>query len=131
VFDLVALTDSGSQVFTLASRTGMFSYPTTSSLVDRPSGENAYSVAYLQAITPLESESSSYRLVVMDRDGSNNQVLFPADGDPGLEPQQVMWSPGGNRVALIYRGDLWIIDLASAIGQRLTGDGLTTGLDWK
>ncbi|MGD2252357.1 MAG: G5 domain-containing protein [Anaerolineales bacterium] len=131
VFNLVALTDAGAQAITLASRTGMFSHPSTSPLVDLPSGERAYSVAYLQAITPLESESSSYRLVVMDRDGSNNQVLFPADGDPGLEPQQVVWSPGGNRIALLYRGDLWIIDLASAIGQRLTGDGLATGLDWK
>jgi hypothetical protein len=32
---------------------------------------------------------------------------------------------------MVYRGDLWIIDVATGAGQPLTGDGLTTALDWK
>jgi hypothetical protein len=67
----------------------------------------------------------------MDRDGSNQRALFPAPGEPGLEPQTVAWSPDAARVALIYRGDLWVVDVATGAGQPLTGDGQTTALDWK
>jgi hypothetical protein len=67
---------------------------------------------------------------VMDRDGSNRRSLFPAEGEQGLEPQRVVWSPDAARIALIYRGDLWIVDISAGVGQRLTGDGQTTGISW-
>ncbi|MCK7522163.1 MAG: hypothetical protein MZV64_33040 [Ignavibacteriales bacterium] len=52
-----------------------------------------YQVAYLQAIFPEQSETSRYRVVVMDRDGSNRRTIFPANDAPGLQPQTPVWAP--------------------------------------
>lgn len=131
VFDLLALAlDFGLQL-PLAERVGMFAFPVVSPPRPSTSGEHAFRVAFLQALTPLESEDSTYRLAVMDRDGSNLRLLFPPEGEPGLEPQRVAWSPSGDRLALIYRGDLWVVDAESGLGQRLTGDGQAVAYDWK
>ena len=129
-FDIVALNGQG-QVLPLVRNAGMFAAPVASPEVTTPGGEAAFQIAFLQALSPLESSDSRYRLVVMDRDGSNQRALFPALGEPGLEPQTVAWSPDAARVALIYRGDLWVVDVATGAGQPLTGDGQTTALDWK
>ena len=118
----------------------MFAYPLASPLQPKASGEGAYQVAYLQAIFPNQSESSRYRLVVMDRDGSNRKVLFPTDDrSGGLSPQNDwgVWSPapmpesGNYAIALIYQGNLWIVDTVTGKAQQITGDGLTTRVIWK
>jgi hypothetical protein len=93
--------------------------------------EMAYQLAYLQSLSPLESDNSRYRLTLIDRDGSNRRELFPAEGELGLEPQQFSWSPRGERLILIYRHDLWIIDTASGAAQQVTGDGQAVAFDWK
>jgi hypothetical protein len=31
---------------------------------------------------------------------------------------------------LIYRGDVYIVDVASGVGHRLTSDGQATIVDW-
>ncbi|MGH2606770.1 MAG: TolB family protein, partial [Anaerolineales bacterium] len=131
VFDLVARTGPGGLSLTLTERAGMFAAPSVSPTEDLPSGESAYTLAFLQALAPLESEESGYSLTVMDRDGSNRRRLFPPEGEPGLEAQQPVWAPSGDRLAVIHRGDLWVVDMTTGLGQRLTGDGLTTVCDWK
>jgi hypothetical protein len=131
VFDVVALTGPEASGLELAGRSGMFAAPAVSPPQVLASGEVAYYLGFLQALSPLESEESGYALAVVDRDGSNLQRLFPPSGEPGLEAQQPIWSPSGDRLAVIYRGDLWIVDRATGIGQRVTGDGQTTALDWK
>jgi hypothetical protein len=73
---------------------------------------------------------------VMDRDGSNRQALFPAEGLPGLEVQTPLWSPapgagGSDFIAVMYQGNLWLVDSASGAAQQVTGDGLITRMDWK
>jgi hypothetical protein len=130
VFHLVAVTTAGG-VLPLAERSGMFAYPTVSPPVAKPSGEAAYRVAYLQAIDPLDSADSHYRLMVMDRDGSNRGALFPPPGEPGLTPQVPAWSPQADRLAMIYQGDLWIIDVRAGLAQRVVGGGQVGGVDWK
>ncbi len=133
-FDLVAISAPGEPPLQLASQTGMFAYPSSSPVELAESGEIASQVAFLQALSPLDSESSSYRLMVMDRDGSNARAVFPNSGEQGIAQNELSppsWSPNGNRLALIYRGDVWIVDPASGAGQQLTGDGLTIALDWK
>jgi hypothetical protein len=133
-FDLIAIAGPGDSPLKLATRTGMFAYPSSSPVELVDSGEIASQVAFLQALSPLESEASSYRLMVMDRDGSNVRAVFPGTGEPGIAPNELSppsWSPDGGRLALIYRGDVWIVDAASGLGQQLTGDGLTIALDWK
>jgi hypothetical protein len=94
-------------------------------------------VAYLQAIFPDQSETSGYRLFIIDRDGSNPKSLFPEEGAVGLDPQHVVWSPvsletsGDYTIALIYNGDIWMIDARTGAAQQITGDGLTNRIDWR
>jgi len=130
VFDVAALNVHGALDVTLLERTGLFAYPRVSPYLDSGTAEIAYRVAYLQAITPLESIDSSYRLGVMDRDGSNARLLFPAEGEGGLEPIPPAWSPDGSRLAVLYRGDLWIVDVETGLGQPLTTDGQAQAYDW-
>jgi resuscitation-promoting factor RpfB len=127
LFDLVAIPADGSRPILLIRRTGMFAYPA----VSPKRKDGGYNVAFLQALRPLESDQSQYRLAVMDRDASNVRVIFPPEGDAGLVPQQVQWSPDGAFIALTYRGDLWLVDVSSGAGQPLTSDGQVTRFDWK
>ncbi len=139
-FDLSAFPLSEKRTLNLVSQSGMFAYPLVSPQQDLPSGEKAYQVAYLQAIFPSQSDSSRYRLMVMDRDGSNQQELFPGqERSGGLEPQinWGAWSPaampdsGNYAIALIYQGNLWVVDAVSGQAQQITGDGLTSRVIWK
>jgi Tol biopolymer transport system component len=112
---------------------GMFGYPAPGPL-STLSSEQGYNLAFLQADRPLESDRSRYRLMVSDRDGSNVRTVFPPEGEPGLAPGEaggVEWSPDGKQIALIYEGNLWIIDLATGEGHQLTGDGRVTMIDWR
>ena len=135
-FDLQATSMTNDATVDLTPQVGMFAYP-SSSPVRQNGQERAYEIAYLQAIFPDQSETSRYRLVVMDRDGSNRRVLFPAADAPGLDPQTPVWAPGpiqgqtGNFVAVVYQGNLWLIDSGSGQAYQITGDGLTTRIDWQ
>jgi len=125
----------------IVPQSGMFTYPIPSPVQTLPSGEQAYEIAYLQAIFPTQSDTSRYRLVVMDRDGSNRRVLFPTEGAPGLEPQQVLWAPQptgeeqtnptGYWLAVIYQGNLWLVHSQTGEHRQLTGDGLVDRMDWR
>jgi dipeptidyl aminopeptidase/acylaminoacyl peptidase len=135
-FDLSAVSLENNANVTLVQQTGMFAYPAASPI--RQSGtEKVYQLAYLQAIFPDQSETSRYRLMVMDRDGSNRRVLFPPQDAGGIEPQTPLWSPEpitgqkGDFVAVIYQGNLWLVDSGSAQAYQVTGDGLITMIDWK
>lgn len=133
VFDLIALPSPGSDPLQLISRAGMFAYPAVSPAQVLPTGEVAYQVAFLQAASPLESETSSYRLQVMDRDGSNLRQLFPDPGEPGLSQEDLsppVWSPSGEQLAIVYRGDLWIVDAGSGTAMPVTGDAQAAAVDW-
>lgn len=136
-FDLAVMDESGEEPTVLVPQVGMFAYPVPSPLQTLPSGESAFEIAYLQAIYPSQSESSRYHLVVMDRDGSNRRSLFPAEGASGLEPQRVAWSPQalddrtGFSLAVIYQNNLWLVDAASGEAWQITGDSLTSRIDWR
>jgi resuscitation-promoting factor RpfB len=118
----------------LAPEAGMFAYPVPSPMMENKS----FLVAYLHAIIPEQSDSKRYRLVVMDRDGSNRNTVFPPEDYQGLEPQRVVWSPqpfqnGDYWLAINYQGNLWLVDAQTGQVQQVTGDGLITrfGIDWK
>ena len=134
-FDINALILENNGTVPISQQTGMFAYPSVSTL--QPSTrERQYQIAYLQAIFPAQSETSRYRVVVMDRDGSNRRIIFPANDAPGLEPQTLAWAPdsiegqSGNFIALIYQGNLWLVDSGNGQAYQVTGDGLVTRIDW-
>ena len=114
----------------------MFAYPAVSSA--RQIGkERSYSIAYLQSLTPNQSDTSGYKLIIMDRDGSNKREVFPNPGSPGITPQKIKWAPSaisaeeGDFAALIYQGNIWLIDASTGIVQQVTGDGTIQKIDWK
>jgi Tol biopolymer transport system component len=137
LFHLTAVPLSASSPVELALEAGMFAYPAVSPSKTLQNGEIAYQIAYLRAIFPRQSDTSPYRLVIMDRDGSNQESLFPPQGEPGLEPQQVAWSPtplptsGNYAVAVLYQGNLWLVDSDTGDARQLTGDGLIKRINWR
>ena len=136
-YDLDVILVADGQQKVLTREVGMFAYPISSPLSELPSEERAHQVAFLQALFPLQSETSRYNLLVMDRDGSNKKLLFPFEGAEGLEPQAVVWSPeeldeSENRaIGLVYQNNLWIVDSVTGEAWQITGDGLTSRIDWK
>ena len=48
-----------------------------------------------------------------------------------LSGRRVCFDNGGDFIGVIYAGNLWIVDAASGQSQQVTGDGLTTNIDWK
>lgn len=135
-FDLSALSFSNEAVVSLIRSAGMFAYPSVSP-IQQEGREKSFQVAYLQSIFSEQSDTSRYRLVIMDRDGSNGRVLFPPADTNGLEPQFPVWAPAavegqtGDLLAVVYQGNLWLVDSGSGDSYQVTGDGLINKIDWK
>ncbi|MBK6794065.1 MAG: G5 domain-containing protein [Anaerolineales bacterium] len=135
-FDLSALSFKNESAVTLVNSAGMFSYPSISP-VTYIGREAAFQVAFLQSIFIDQSDSSRYRLIAMDRDGSNSRALFPPADKNGIEPQTPAWAPGqvegqtGSFIAVTYQGNLWLVDSGSGNTYQVTGDGLISRIDWK
>ena len=138
VFDLVAIPLTGGGVQKLVNDVGMFAYPLPSPITAKTTGEASYQVAYLQAIFPEQSATSNYRVNMMDRDGSNQHLIFPPSDSPGLQPSRGWgaWSPitaqvsGTYPLAVIYEGNIWILDPETGDAWQVTGDGRVGALDW-
>ncbi|MDP1716075.1 MAG: G5 domain-containing protein [Anaerolineales bacterium] len=135
-FDLSATSFSTEATVSIVRSAGMFSDPSISPI--KPNGrEKSFQVAYLQSIFIAQSDSSRYRLMVMDRDGSNSKLLFPPADSNGIEPQTPFWAPEalegqtGDLIAVVYQGNLWLIDSGSGDAHQVTGDGLLGKIDWK
>lgn len=138
-FDIIAIPLHAGEPLRLIEDVGMFAYPISSPVLIKPSGERSHQVAYLQAIFPMQSDNSRYRLVVADRDGSNRKEIFPPTGVAGLDPQRDWgaWSPeppvGWSHLALavVYQGNIWLLDTGSGEAWQITGDGRINRLTWK
>ncbi len=130
IFSLAAIPLSGGPVMSIVQRSGMFAYPS----VSPTASAGDYPVAFLQAIFPDQSDTSHYRLVIMNQDGANKQTIFPAQDATGIEPQTVVWSPPGASplyIAVRYQGNIWLVSSDGSQVHQITGDGLTTRIDWK
>jgi hypothetical protein len=130
-FDLDVIFSADLSRHTLRQNVGMFAYPSVS-----PQYESGQYLGYLQASFPLESETSPYRLRIMDIDGSNEKGLFPREGASGMLPQMVQWQPVGDNsnadlIAVVYLGNIWLVDASTGSLQQITGDGLTERISWK
>ncbi len=130
MFDFVAIPIQANFQISLSPNAGMFNNPAVSPFL--PDG--SFTVAFLEAIFPDRSDTSRYRLVTIDQDGSNKKYLMPEEGLPGLNPQSIQWAPdlqNGPLVSMIYEGNLWLVDSKSAEKNQVTGDGLITRFSWR
>lgn len=131
VFDLAVTRADGAFAAVVRDSVGMWSGPAYSPGVPSPSAssEEGY-LSWLQARTPHNSNNSEYDLMIADRDGSNQRQLFPAAGEPGIRKsnsgfsaQAITWSPDASTIALIYQGNLWLVEIESGAGDQITFDG--------
>ncbi len=122
---------SGIQLSTVTN-VGMFTYPTV--IRDEDKTDN-FNLAFLQAIFPDASESSRYRIMLSDRDGSNLNRIFPSEDMQGLEPQTIEKSPcdvsNNCQIAFMYQGNIWLLNVSQQMSAfQITGDGLITQIEW-
>ncbi|MDR3574750.1 MAG: G5 domain-containing protein [Anaerolineaceae bacterium] len=134
LFDLAGIVANNKNSIDMIPQSGMFAYPEPSPTLPN----KRFQVAFLQAIFPEQSETSRYRLVLMNRDGSNRRTIFPPDGAQGLDPQikVLAWGPNPSAdsplsLGLIYQGNLWLVNVDTNQAQQITGDGSISRLDWK
>jgi len=126
VFDLYALEVPPSETSLqakLVPEAGMWAAPSFS-----PDGEL---IAFGRARIPYTSQTSTYDLYLMDRDGSDRRLLFPQDsGEPGLDYPAAVWDPAGGRMLVLYQGDLWLVTVDGQ-ARRATEDGAITLAQWR
>lgn len=120
------------QIIPLASATGMFASP----VAEPDSTGSGFRIAYLEAIFPERSDSSRYRLALIDQDGSNKTILYPPTGSAGLNPQTIHWSPVNDHgaeslLAVLVQGNILLINPSTLETHQITGDGSVSNLDWK
>ncbi len=135
VFDIAVIdVESGLVIDPLLAQAGIWSSPAYSPQFTDAAGNPAALIAYFQAREPLNSPGTEYDLVIADRDGSNAQVVFPGANRPGLrapDPEDgIAWSPAARQIAVIYQGNLWIVDLRTEQSYQVTSDGRASRPRW-
>jgi hypothetical protein len=123
VFDVWALAADGTLTAELASEAGMWAAP-----VYAPEGDH---IAFGHARSPYASQTSGYDLYLIDRDGSDRRLLFPPQGEIGLEYPEIAWGPGGDRLIVVYQGNLYLIHVAGGEVHQLTDEGGVTAVRWR
>lgn len=129
----VAVTDTaGSFNAEIFRNAGIWASPQYSPLLNTGSEFPEGRMAYLRCrdFPNCVNPTAEYDLIVADRDGSNTRVVFPEDGQRGLSAQDFAWSPDGQQIALIYLGNLWIVDVDTAVASQLTIDGGASQPRW-
>ncbi len=136
VFDVAVVAADGSFSASVQPMAGMWAAPAFSPVAAQGEFSEGY-IAWLAAREPETSLSSQYDLLVADRDGSNERRLFPAEGKAGLvrsdfamHAPPFAWSPDARHIAIIYLGDLWLVELESAAATQVTFDGASTYPVW-
>ncbi len=133
IFSLTTFSADGSYSVNLVEQAGMWAEPSFSPGIAPDGTPLPVQMAYLQALDPLSSTYSRYRLVVMDRDGSNRRAIYPPADRAGLLAQVYAWSPDGRQIALIDpgpEGNLFLVDVFTGLSQQLTLDGQSSNPRW-
>lgn len=134
VFHVAVVAASGAFSAEVARNTGIWSTPRFSAaLTDPNTGSATWQLAYLRArnLSNSINQSAEYDLVAADRDGSNPRVIFPAAGQPGVNASaEPIWNPVGSHLALIYQGNVWLVDASSGVANQVTLDGAASHPVW-
>ena len=123
VFDVWVLAANGTLTAGLTSEAGMWAAP-----IYAPEGDY---IAFGHARSPYASQTSGYDLYLIDRDGSDRQRLFPPAEEIGLEYPEIAWGPGGDRLIVVYQGNLYLIHVTDGEVHQLTGEGGVTTVRWR
>jgi resuscitation-promoting factor RpfB len=123
VFNLAAIERTGAFSATLALEVGMWSVPLPS-----PEGDL---ILFGRAIVPYQSATSRYTLHLIDRDGSNQRLLYAGESGNGLQLPQWTWSPDGTAVAFIEFGDVYVLERGEPLPVLLTDEGNVSQIRWR
>jgi len=91
------------------------------------------SILFGQAESPDRSQESRYLLCTVDQDGSNEEKVFPPQGEEGLVVEELVpwvWSPRGGEVIVVKEGNLHLLDLEDGSWKQLTIDGGASQPRW-
>ena len=130
VFDVWVLSVDGIVRVRLAAESGMWANPCWSPVYTATQTVSESQIVYGQARYPASSQDSRYDLYLMDRDGSNRRMIFPPPGESGVRVPQMAWSPDARQLAVVYDGNLYLVDLADNRVSQLTGDGQCAQPRW-
>lgn len=138
VFDIVVTDSDGNFEALVVERAGMWASPQFSPTINNPNSQYPQGyLAYLKARDPDNSVYGEYDLVVADRDGSNARVLFPPIGrlgitwsDSGITPIEYTWSPDAQWIAVVYQGNVWVVNVESGIAHQMSFDGGSENPVW-
>ncbi|HDQ72661.1 MAG TPA: DUF348 domain-containing protein [Chloroflexi bacterium] len=122
VFDVWVLSANGVITAKLSSEAGMWAAPQYA-----PEGSL---IVFGRARSPYVSHTSGYELYVMDRDGSDRRHLFPPAEEPGLNYPELAWGPGGQRLIVVYQGNLYLLSVAGDDVGQLTDEGSVSAVRW-
>jgi resuscitation-promoting factor RpfB len=137
-FDVAVVDTNGVFSADMIDNSGIWSSPQFSPILETTTADfsDGY-IAYFQARDPFNTINGEYDLIVADRDGSNARIIFPGEGQAGIAGQQSIfhsyefaWSPDGRQIALIYQGNLWIVEVATGVTHQLTVDGAASSPIW-
>jgi resuscitation-promoting factor RpfB len=123
VFNLAIVERTGAYSATLALEVGMWAVPQAS-----PEGEV---LLFGRAVVPYQSATSRYSLHLIDRDGSDQRLLYRGESDNGLPLPAWTWSPDGKAVAFIEFGDIFVLTLGETIPEMLTDEGDVSQMRWR
>jgi hypothetical protein len=130
VFDVWALSVDSEVRVRVAAESGMWANPRWSPAYTTTQTTTESQILYGQALYPASSQDSRYDLYLMDRDGSNRRLVFPPPEESGVRVPQVAWSPDAQQLAVIYNGDVYLVDLTSSRVYQITGDGQCSQPRW-
>jgi Tol biopolymer transport system component len=89
-----------------------------------------FGIAFGEAIEPLQSVNSRYKIQVVDVDGSNQHQLFPYQAEPGVQLPKFTWSPDGEQLLFVYNGNLYLTHHSGTPPRQMTADSQVTQVSW-
>lgn len=120
VFDLWLFSVDGAVSARIAEQVGMWANPSW----------GAAGIAYGAAINPLQSATSRYNIILIDRDGSNRRQIFPFREELGVQLPDITWSPNGQNLLFTYNGNLYLTHQQGGLPKQLTLDGQVSHARW-
>ena len=122
VFDLWLLAVNGTLKIEIQEQVGMWSNPAW----------HQGGIIFGQAVSPLNSINSRYKLGFIDWDGSNFNIIYPRGEEAGVNLPEIAWSPVGEAQSFIFvnRNNLFLASPGNQPPQKLTTDNQSHRPQW-